>query len=85
MNYVEQREFTLRLDVRCAFPDDYDGEDDGYEWWREVQPMAAEIVRAAAAILAGREGWSVRPANRGRPSDEEVTLLVERKVPTDPK
>jgi hypothetical protein len=80
MDYVEQREFTIRLDVRCAFPDDYQGESDGYEWWSEFPPLAAEIIQAAAQIVARRPGWTVRPANRGRPADEEVTLIVERKL-----
>ncbi|HXT96799.1 MAG TPA: hypothetical protein VN853_10895 [Polyangia bacterium] len=76
--YVESREFTLRIEVRCAFPADYDGEADGYAWWTEIEPATAEIVRAAVAILARQSGCRVRPANRGRPADEEVTLLVER-------
>jgi hypothetical protein len=76
--YAEEREFTLRIVVRCAFPADYDGEADGYAWWSEVEPAAAEIVRAAAVILARQPGARVRPANRGRAATEEVTLLVER-------
>ena len=76
--FVEEREFILRLEVRCAFPEDYDGEDDGYAWWADLEPATAEIVRAAAAILASRPGWRVRPTNRGRPATEEVTLVVER-------
>jgi len=77
MKYVEEKTFTVRLELRCEFPDDYDGEDDGYEWAKEISPMAAEIVQAAAAA-ARRAGWSVRPGNRGRPADDEVTLIVER-------
>jgi hypothetical protein len=76
--YVERRDFTLRIEVGCAFPDDYDGEADGYAWWSEMEPATAEIVRAAVAILTRLPGCRVRPANRGRPSDEEVTLVVER-------
>jgi len=76
--FVEEREFTLRVEVRCAFPEGYDGEGDGYAWWADVEPAAAEIVRAAAAILASRPGWRVRPTNRGRPASEEITLVVER-------
>lgn len=76
--YVETREFTLRIEVRCAFPTDYDGEADGYAWWSDIEPATAEIVRAAVAILARQAGCRVRPANRGRPADEEVTLLVDR-------
>jgi hypothetical protein len=78
MDYVEEREFNLRFEVRCAFPPDYQGELDGYAWAEEWKPLAAEIVRAAAAAVAARPGWRVRPANRGRPSEDEVTLVVER-------
>jgi hypothetical protein len=78
LTHVEQREFTLRIEVRCAFPADYDGEADGYAWWSDVEPVTAEIVRAAVAVLSRQPGCRVRPANRGRPSDEEVTLIVER-------
>jgi hypothetical protein len=76
--YAEQKEFTLRIELRHAFPDDYQGDADGYAWVEDVQPALAEIVRAAAAILAQRGGYRVHPANRGRPADEEVTLIAER-------
>jgi hypothetical protein len=88
MSYVEERQFTLRFEVQCPFPDDYDGEQDGYEWWPAFTALAAEVVRAAAHTITARPGWKVRPANRGRPSDEEVTLVVERLLPSpqsDPK
>jgi len=76
MKYVEQREFTLRFDLRCEFPEDYDGDADGFEWVKDFPAIAAEIVQSAAAIIRKRPGWDVRPANRGRPTEEEVTLLV---------
>jgi hypothetical protein len=78
--YVEQREFSLRIELRCAFPETYEGDADGYAWTEEVQPALAEIVRAAAAILAQRGNFRVHPANRGRPADEEVTLVAERSM-----
>jgi hypothetical protein len=78
MKYVEEREFTLRFAVRCEFPDDYDGDQDGQEWARAFDPIAADAVAAAAEAVRRRPGWSVRPANRGRPSTDEVTLVVER-------
>jgi hypothetical protein len=77
MKYVEERTFTVRLELRCEFPDQYEGEEDGYEWASGIAPLAAEIVQAAVAA-ARRGGWSVRTGNRGRPADEEVTLIVER-------
>jgi len=77
MKYVEERTFTLRLELRREFPDDYQGEQDGYEWAKEIPALAAEVVQAAAAA-ARRAGWSVHPTNRGRPAEEEITLTLER-------
>jgi hypothetical protein len=78
MDHVEEREFTLRLQVRCVFPEGYEGDADGYAWWQEFPIVAAEIVSAAKRVVAARGGWNVRPANRGRPADEEITLILER-------
>ena len=75
MDYVEEKEFTLRLQVRRVFPESYEGDADGYAWWEEFP--SSEIVRAAIQAAA-RAGYAARPANRGRPADEEVTLVLER-------
>jgi len=76
--YVEEREFTLRLELRAEFPDDYQGEEDGYAWVKEFPAIAAEIVAAAAAVVARHPGWKVRGGNRGRSSEDEVTLVLEK-------
>jgi hypothetical protein len=76
--YVEEREFTLRFELRCEFPEDYQGEQDGYAWAQEFRAMAGEMVAAAAAVVARHPGWTVRGGNRGRSSDDEVTLVLER-------
>jgi hypothetical protein len=78
MDHVEEREFTLRFQVRCSFPEGYEGDADGFEWWEEFPSLAAEIVRAASQIVARRPGWTVRAANRGRPAEDEVTLIAQR-------
>jgi hypothetical protein len=80
MDHVEEKEFTLRVEVRCVFPADYDGDADGFAWAEALPALTAEIVRAASAA-ASRAGFSVRTGNRGRPSDEEVTLILERREP----
>ena len=77
-HYVEQREFTLRFDLRCEFSETYDGDADGYEWAKDFPGIALEIVQSAADVIRRHPGWTVRPANRGRPVDEEVTLMVTR-------
>jgi hypothetical protein len=83
MEHVEEREFVLRLELRCSFPEDYDGDEDGYAWAEAFRPIAAQIVGCAAAAVKARPGWRVRPGNRGRPADEEILLIIERVVPTD--
>jgi hypothetical protein len=77
MDHVEEKEFTLRLQVRRVFPEGYEGDADGYAWVEELPSFAGEIVSAAARIAASH-GYTVRPANRGRPAEEEVTLVLER-------
>ena len=80
MPYVEEREFVLRFELRCEFPDDYEGEADGFEWAKDLRSLGSELVQAAVAVVARHPGWKVRPANRGRPSDEEVTLVLEKRA-----
>ena len=76
--YVEEREFNLRFELRAEFAEDYQGDDDGYEWVKEFPDMAAEIVSAVAAVVARHPGWKVRGGNRGRSSEDEITLVLEK-------
>jgi hypothetical protein len=82
MAYVEEREFTFRIEARCEFADDYDGELDGYAWAPEFQSLCGEMLRSLVASLQQHPEWKVRPRNRGRSSDDEVTLVLERKEGT---
>jgi hypothetical protein len=76
--YVEEREFTLRFELRARFGEDYQGDDDGYEWAKELPEMAAEMVSAVRTVIARHPGWTVRGANRGRSSEDEITLVLEK-------
>jgi hypothetical protein len=79
MRYVEERDFTVRFDLRCEFPEGYEGEADGYAWLREFhERIAPRILQATVAAIRDEPGWIVRPGNRGRPVEDEVTLVVER-------
>jgi hypothetical protein len=81
MRFVEERDFTLRLDLRCAFEEGYDGELDGYAWLREFQDrIVPRVVEAAVRAIRAHPDWTVRPGNRGRAIEDEVTLVVERRV-----
>ena len=40
--------------------------------------LLPRLVQAAVEVIRQHPGWSVRPGNRGRPLQDEVTLVVER-------
>ena len=78
MRYVEERDFTIRLDLRCEFGEAYEGEADGYAWIREFHDrIAPRLVEAVVAAIRQHPGWTVRPGNRGRALEDEVSLIVE--------
>ncbi len=84
MRYVEERDFTLRLDLRCEFPEGYEGDQDGYAWLREFdEHIRPRLVQAVVEAIRRHPGWKVRPGNRGRSPEDEVSLVVER-LPDDP-
>ena len=79
MRYLEERDFTLRLDLRCEFPESYEGDRDGYAWLREFHDrILPELVRAAVDVVRRHPGWQVRPGNRGRAPEDEISLILER-------
>jgi hypothetical protein len=79
MRFVEERDFTLRLDLRCTFEDTYEGELDGYAWHQEFRDrILPRVVDAAVRAIRAHPGWAVRPGNRGRAIEDEVLLVVER-------
>ena len=76
-NYSEEREFTLKLEARIAFPADYQGEGDGYAWAPDFERLCQRLV-VQLVQTAQREGWQVQPANRGRSPHDEAVLVVSR-------
>ena len=69
MRFVEERDFTLRLDLRCAFEEGYDGELDGYAWLREFQDrIAPRVVEAAVRAIRAHPGLD-RPTRQPRARD----------------
>ena len=78
MAYVEEREFTFRLELVREFGEDYQGDADGYAWAEELRPLTGEMLHALIQV-ATRHGWSVQPRNRGRSSEDEVTLVLSRR------
>lgn len=79
MQYKEEREFVIRLRLSAQFAEDYEGDDDGYAWYRKFdQKVRPAIVSELVHLLAKLGGFRITPVNRGLDSHEELELFVER-------
>ncbi len=72
----EEQTFTIELQIIAEFPDDYQGDEDGYAWAqrfeRELRP---ELVRALFEAVRRTPGWTAIAAPRGR--DPSRALEIE--------
>lgn len=80
-DYREERTYTIELRLSATFPEDYEGEEDGFEWHahfdRVVRPR---VARAVIEALRSDPGWKITPTNRGESESDRLELTVERKV-----
>lgn len=84
MEYREELTWVIRFEASAEFPEDYDGELDGYAWreqfYRDVQPRVVAAVFRELADIAQNKGavkWHIRPGNRGMSSRDEVLIHIE--------
>jgi hypothetical protein len=77
MAYREERELVIRLHLSAEFAEDYEGDEDGYEWYRAFdERIRPELVRNLVALLAAQPGYRITPVNRGLDSHDELELNV---------
>jgi hypothetical protein len=77
--FTEDKTFTLRFSLEAAFPDDYDGDTDQYQWVREWEGgMKAEVLKAVFGVLRSRPGWTARVRNRGMSDQDEIEIVLLR-------
>ncbi len=78
MTYREERELVIRLHLSAEFDDAYEGDDDGYEWYRAFdEQVRPALVRELLRVLASRPGYRITPINRGLDTHEVLELAVE--------
>ena len=82
MKYREERELVIRLKLGAEFPDDYEGEDDGYAWHRDFdERIRPALLRDLLRTLTRDRKFKVTPINRGLDAHEEIEILVEHLLP----
>jgi len=82
--YREEREFVIRLRLSADFGEAYEGDDDGYEWYRAFdEGLRPKLVRELVRVLTearaqtGEARYRITPTNRGLDAHEELELSVE--------
>jgi hypothetical protein len=79
MTHREERQFTIALHLSAEFPDDYEGDDDGYAWHEAFdQRIRGRVVAAVIDALRSEPGWQIVPAPRGRHPSDAVDIEVRR-------
>ena len=79
MTHREEREFSIHLHLSAEFPDDYEGEDDGYVWFEHFeQELKPRLLSALFDALQRTPGWQAVAAPRGRDPDLALEIDVRR-------
>ena len=82
--FDEEATFTLRFTLVAGFPEDYEGDDDGYAWLRDWETrVKPELLKAAFASLRVHPSWSVHVRNRGMAATDEVEIVLKKTFSTD--
>jgi hypothetical protein len=69
----------LRFTLEAAFPADYEGEEDQYQWLEEWEgAMKGEVLRVVLTVLRRYPGWTARVRNRGISERDEIEIVVSK-------
>lgn len=83
--FKEEKTFNLRFNLEADFPENYDGEEDGYGWLKEWESrIKPEMLKAVFASLRRDLLWDVHVRNRGASTEEEIEIVVRKKTATAP-
>jgi hypothetical protein len=76
--YREERTFVVRFTVAAEFPEDYAGDEDGFEWAKEWnEALRPGVVKAVLRELRTHPRFRARIASRGADPDREVEVAVD--------
>jgi len=77
--FQEDKTFTLRFALEARFPDDYEGDEDGYLWVKEwEQQLKPELVKLVFDCLRKHPAWKAHVRNRGASPLDEIEIAMLR-------
>ena len=82
--FEEEKTFTLRVNLVARFPEDYEGDHDGYAWLHDWETrVKPALLKTVMETLRASPAWSVHVRNRGMATADEVELALEKTFATD--
>ena len=82
--FEEEKTFTLRFNLMAEFPEDYEGDDDGYAWLHDWETrVKPELLKTVVSALRAHPSWSVHVRNRGMAATDEVEIALKKTFSTD--
>lgn len=86
--FKEQKEFNLRFSLEAQFPEDYDGEEEGYLWLKEWETtVKPELLKLIFSSLRRHPHWNAHVRNRGTSPENEIEIVMTKdfsKIPGGP-
>lgn len=77
MLHREERDFSVHLHLSAEFPEDYEGDDDGFVWAERFERLVKpRLVAAVFEALRAEPGWSALAAPRGHHPERALDLDV---------
>ena len=83
--FREEKEFILRFSLEARFPEDYEGEEEGYLWLKEWETaIKPELLKQIFSSLRSRPFWEAHVRNRGTSAENEIEIVVIKDFPKAP-
>jgi hypothetical protein len=77
--FQEEKDFILRFSLEAKFPEDYEGEEEGYLWLKEWESaVKPELLKIIFSSLRRHPQWNARVRNRGASPENEIEIVMTR-------
>ena len=79
--FQEEKEFILRFSLEARFPEDYEGEEEGYLWLKEWESVVKpELLKNIFSSLRRHPRWNARVRNRGASPENEIEIVMTKDI-----
>ena len=81
----EEKQFCLRFTLEAQFPEDYEGEDDNYAWFRNWEhQIKPDLLKIVFESLRRHPLWTVHVRNRGLSPQDEIEIAMTKNLAASP-